>query len=262
MDSVVSAPGGMQERNQVQVIGRAAAILRSLEDEAAGLSLGQIAQRVGLARSTVQRIVGALEAEGFLIGASPNGRVVLGPALRRLASSVQSDFATSARPLLERLSADLRETVDLATIKKDRLIFIDQVVGSHRLRTVSAVGEAFPLFCTANGKAYLATLDDRGVERLVGGALEPRTPRTLSSLDALLADLTGVRRTGIALDREEHTIGICAIGIALFDHLGNPHAISVPVPTSRFEVVRETATPLLLALKDELGDLVAATRQP
>ena len=147
-------------KSQVQVIARAAAILRVLEEQEAGLSLGQIAQRVGLARSTVQRIVNALAAERFLISASPTGRVVLGPALLRLANNVATSFTAVARPYLLQLSSDLKETVDLAAIKKDRLIFIDQVEGSHRLRTVSAIGEAFPLHCTANGKAYLATLDD------------------------------------------------------------------------------------------------------
>src|SRR3974377_2427185 len=74
------------DKSQVQVIARAAAILRALEDQALGLSLGQIAQRVDLARSTVQRIVAALEAEKLLIAASPNGRVRLGPPLLRLAA--------------------------------------------------------------------------------------------------------------------------------------------------------------------------------
>ena len=156
----------VQDKSQVQVIARAAAILRTLEEDASGLSLGQIAQRTSLARSTVQRIVAALQAEKLVISASPTGRVMLGPAILRLAGAVRSDFVTLARPLLTKLSGELRETVDLATIRKDRLLFIDQVIGPQRLRTVSAVGETFPLYCTANGKAYLATLDDRALERL------------------------------------------------------------------------------------------------
>ena len=79
---------------------RAAAILRALEDEAAGLSLGQISQRVDLARSTVQRIVAALEAEKFLIAASPNGRVRLGPTILRLAAAARTDFVAVTRPYL------------------------------------------------------------------------------------------------------------------------------------------------------------------
>ena len=198
------------DKSQVQVIARAATILRALEEENAGLSLGQIAQRVNLARSTVQRIVAALETEKLVIAATPNGRVRLGPAILRLAASVRSDFVTLARPLLERLSEELHETVDLSTIKKDHLIFIDQVIGSQRLRAVSAVGDTFPLYCTANGKAYLAQLSDDAIEALVGRTYEARTPKTFTRLDTLLSDLKSARRNGVAYDREEHTLGICA----------------------------------------------------
>jgi len=240
------------EKSQVQVIARAATILRALEDENAGLSLGQIAQRVNLARSTVQRIVAALETEKLVIAATPNGRVRLGPTILRLAASVRSDFVSLARPFLERLSEELHETVDLATVKKDHLVFIDQVIGSQRLRTVSAVGETFPLHCTANGKAYLAQLSDPAVEALIGRAYEKRTPTTLARLDALLAELKITRRTGIAFDREEHTLGICAVGVALRDPLGNAVAISVPVPSQRFTDRQTLIAERLLATKRAL----------
>lgn len=246
------------EKAQVQVIARAAAILRALENEAAGLSLGQIAQRVNLARSTVQRIVAALEAERFVMAASPNGRVRLGPALLRLASSVRTDFVSIAHPFLVKLSNELRETVDLAVIKKDRLVFVDQVIGSQRLRAVSAVGETFPLYCTANGKAYLAELDDKEIERLIGRIYEARTPKTLTTLEELLADLKQVRRAGVAFDREEHTLGICAAGVVLRDLLGNYVAISVPVPTLRFQAHKDVIVARLLATKRLLESQLAA----
>ena len=223
------------EKSQVQVIARAANILRALETENAGLSLGQIAQRVNLARSTVQRIVAALQTEKMVIAATPNGRVRLGPTILRLAASVRSDFLALARPFIVKLSEELHETVDLAMVKKDHLVFIDQVIGSQRLRAVSAVGESFPLYCTANGKAYLAQLDDAQIEALIGRAYEPRTPKTITNLEALLADLKAARRSGVAYDREEHTLGICAVGVSLRDPLGNAVAISVPVPAQRFE---------------------------
>ena len=237
------------EKSQVQVIARAAQILRALEGEDAGLSLGDIAKRVGLARSTVQRIVASLEAEKLVVAASPNGRVRLGPALLRLAASVRSNFVAKARPFITRLSHELRETVDLASVRHDHLVFIDQVIGSHRLRTVSAVGETFPLHCTANGKAYLAGIDPAAIERLIGKSFEARTPNTLTKLNALLADLRLARKTGIAYDREEHTVGICAVGIALQDPFGNPVAISVPVPTQRFQAQRSVIAERLLATK-------------
>jgi len=240
------------EKSQVQVIARAAAILRALEDENSGLSLGQIAQRVNLARSTVQRIVAALETEKLVIAATPNGRVRLGPTIMRLATSVRSDFIAMARPLLERLSAELEETVDLSMVKKDHLVFIDQVIGSHRLRAVSAIGETFPLYCTANGKSYLAQLSDTAVAALIGEAYAPRTPKTLTDFGALLVDLKATRKTGVAFDREEHTLGICAAGVALQDSLGNAVAISVPVPTHRFDSQQTLIAEKLLATKHEL----------
>jgi DNA-binding IclR family transcriptional regulator len=239
----------VNDKSQVQVIARAATILRALEDENSGLSLGQIAQRVNLARSTVQRIVAALECEKLVIAATPNGRVRLGPAILRLAASVRSDFIALARPYLEKLSNELHETVDLSVVKKDHLVFIDQVIGSQRLRTVSAVGETFPLHCTANGKAYLAQLSDQAIEKLIGRSYEQRTPNTRPRIDALLADLASVRRNGVAYDREEHTLGISAAGVCLRDPLGNSVAISVPVPAQRFADQQTLIAERLLATK-------------
>jgi DNA-binding IclR family transcriptional regulator len=70
---------------------------------------------------------------------------------------------------------------------------------------------------------------------LIGRVYEPRTPKTLTRIDALLADLKAARRHGAAYDREEHTLGICAVGVAMQDPLGNAVAISVPVPSQRFQ---------------------------
>jgi DNA-binding IclR family transcriptional regulator len=255
---MTAQPAGTPDKSSVQVIARAASILRALEDATPGLSLGQIAQRVNLARSTVQRIVSALETEKLVIAASPNGRVRLGPAILRLAASVRTDFVTIAKPFITKLSHDLRETVDLATAKDDHMVFIDQVVGSHRLRTVSAVGDSFPLHCTANGKAYLAQLSDAEIEALIGRSFEERTPRTITKIDSLLDELKVVRRQGVAFDREEHTLGICAVGVALHDFHGNPVAISVPVPIQRFKDQQKDIAERLLRAKASLEEHINA----
>jgi DNA-binding IclR family transcriptional regulator len=248
----------IQDKSQVQVIARAAAILRALEQQPAGLSLGQIAQRVELARSTVQRIVAALAAEKLLIAASPTGRVRLGPTILRLAASARTDFVAIARPFLVRLSDELSETVDLATIRKDHLVFVDQVIGSHRLRAVSAVGETFPLYCTANGKAYLAQLDEVAIARLIGTSFERRTAKTITRLDELLRELKSVRKSGVAFDLEEHTLGICAAGVITRDLAGNAIAISVPVPTQRFQRRQKLIAERLIATRRALEQQLAA----
>ena len=98
----------------------------------------------------------------------------------------------------------------------------------------------------------MATLDDRAVERLVGGRFEARTPNTITDLDRLLAELAQVRVSGVAFDREEHTLGVAAAGIALNDSLGNPLAISVPVPSQRFAEAEHMIAERLLEAKHAL----------
>ena len=87
----------------VQVIVRAVNILRALKGHPEGLSLSQIAKEVGLARSTVHRIVSTLEAERFVTAVSSNGRVRLGSALASLGAHVNSDLRRELRPYLEGL---------------------------------------------------------------------------------------------------------------------------------------------------------------
>jgi len=239
-------------KNQIQVIGRAAEILRCLSDAPNGLSLGQIAKHVGLARSTVQRIVGSLLQEGLAAVASPTGRVKLGPAILRLAASIEQDFVALSRPYLIALSDELQETVDLAAVKHDHLLFIDQIVGPHRLRTVSAVAASFPLHCTANGKAFLANLPDTVVQQLIGTTYKAFTPKTITRFEQLRSELKTIRQKGVAFDIEEHTIGVCAAGVSFSDTSGNHIAISVPVPTTRFALQQARIAKRLLATKQAI----------
>lgn len=221
-------------RGSIQVIARAADILRALDGERAGLSLGQIAQRVGLARSTVQRIVDALSTEQFLIAATPNAGVRLGPAFVTLAASASVEFDQITRPIMDRLCHDVGETVDLSVLKGSVAVFTDQVQGAHRLRAVSAVGQTFPLYCTANGKALLSLLGAEKVERILRSPLSRLTPNTIIKPGALLEQLDEVRQTGLAYDFEEHTEGISAVGTAFVDPVGRAVALSIPAPSSRF----------------------------
>ncbi len=249
-------------RSQIQVIARAASILRALEDEDEGLSLGRIAGQTGLPRSTVQRIVAALESEKLVISASAVGGWRLGPALTRLASSVNVAVTALTRPLIVELSAELQETVDLSIPKKNQVIFIDQVIGSQRLRTVSAVGEGFPVHCTANGKAYLAALPDDEIVRRIGRHYPASTPNTRHSFDLLRSDLAKVRRMGYSLDREEHTLGISAAGILVTDALCDPLLVSIPVPTSRFESKQRLIVEKILEFKLKLQKQLDSVRHP
>ncbi len=253
---VVNDERDLSDRSGIQVISRAASILRALRDEHDGLSLGQIAERVSLPRSTVQRIVHALVEERLLMAASPNGRVRLGMEIMALANAAKIDIIELAHRHLKALSASTGETVDLAVLRGDHLVFLDQVAGSHRLRAVSAVGEAFPLHSTANGKASLALLSDSEVRKRLKGDKLPTAQGKPRTMDALLQELAAVRKNGVAFDREEHARGISAVGTAFRDQSGAIYAISIPAPVDRAKTIETRVVSLLLEAREKLRSLL------
>lgn len=224
-------------RNGIQVIGRAADILRTLKVEARALSLGQIAERVALPRSTVQRIVGALQEENFIVAERGSSGFKLGPELSALAAATRYNTVEECRLLLTELSQATGETTDLSALKGGGMMFLDQIPGTHRLRTVSAVGDVFPLTTTANGRSVLSMMPTDRAQVLIDQEWERRGIK--GDMNSFLAMLDGVRNTGIAFDLDEHTPGISAIGFAFADWSGLLHAISVPIPSTRFESSRQ-----------------------
>lgn len=225
------------EKNGIQVIARAAAILRTLRDNPTGMSLGQIAERVALPRSTVQRIIGALAAERLVISPSKGAGLRLGPEISSLAETVQYNIVEQCRPVLAELTKETGETTDLSVLRGDKMIFLDQMPGLHRLRTVSFVGEVFPLTTTANGRACLARLPENQARHLILN--EWRRNGVNGDLASMMVDLANIGALGVAYDLDEHTMGISAIGMAFQNWGGDLHAISVPIPSTRFEDARE-----------------------
>lgn len=236
------------------MISRAGQVLRALAGEPQGLSLSEVAKRVELPRSTVHRIVTALETEGLAASASPNGRYRLGSEITRLANGQHIDLKEKVRPHLERLSAEVNETVDLAVMTRDRVSFVDQIASPQRLRAVSAIGAAFPAYCTANGKALLAELPDQRVIKLLPSRLPPMTPNTITARAELLEELAEIRASGIAFDREEHHEGISAVGAVVRDPAGAMAAVSIPVPTQRFPGSEERLAAALRRSVEEMTE--------
>jgi DNA-binding IclR family transcriptional regulator len=248
------------ERSGIQVIARASAILRSLAHEPDGLSLADIAARVKLPRSTVQRIVAALADEQLLMPASLKARVKLGPALTQLASAVDVGVEKLARPLMQELARLTEETVDLSVLQGGRAVFIEQVQGTQRLIAISAVGKDFPLHCTANGKALLALLPPVRLTALLSEKLTRFTPATIIDRAALDAELREVTRRGLAYDLEEHSVGISAVGCAFRDPVGREYSLSIPVPSARFEGKKSELSKLLKKTLEDLLQQIHRTR--
>lgn len=222
-----------RRRPGIQVIARAAEILRIVHAASNGLKPAQVAEQVNLPRSTVYRILDALREEGFVTDGE-EGVLHVGPEVGRLGTTSRSTRLRLARPLLERLAVAVNETVDLAVLEGDQVRFIDQAAAGQRLRAASVVGERFPAYCTANGKALLAELPVAVVNGLLAGPLPVRTRTTITSHAKLLEEFEQVRETRIAFDREEHTERICAVGTVVRDAVGVVAAVTVAAPAERF----------------------------
>ena len=238
----------LSRNNNVQVISRAAGILRALAADTSGLSLGQIANRLELPRSTVQRLVSALAVEGLVTTERTGGGIRLGPQVHALALAATADRADRMKPVMQHIASETGETVDLAALDHGRMLFLDQIEGSHRLRTVSRIGDSFPLTTTANGKAALACLDPAQAARLVLNELEATGHS--DRLTSILAELDAIRGGALATDEDEHTDGISALGFAVRDRAGDVLAVSIPVPSSRFARNKAALTRVLTQARD------------
>lgn len=238
-------------RQGIQVISRAAKILRSLEGKSDGLSLSGIAKVVELPRSTVQRIVYALASEGFLISASQSSRVRLGPGLVSLGSAAKADIDRVLLPHMKNLSVEIEETVDLSVQDGNMMIFIDQVISdTQKLRAVSSVGDAFPIYSCANGKVILANMDNESIEAFIEkNPIKALTDSSITDKASLMSEIEIIRKKGVAYDKEEHCEGVCAVGIAIEDPYGRNIAISIPVPSVRFNRNKKLLSAKLLEFK-------------
>lgn len=188
------------EGSSKQVIARAAHILRALEGNASGMILADLVRSTDLPRTTVQRIVQALQAQQLVTFA--NGLVSLGPAITRLA-------------------------------------------GSTFLDVVAPIGSALPLHCTAHGKALLATMTDDEIVQRMAGPWEMKTPRTVASLDRLLAQIDEIRREPIGYDIGENLEGVCGLGIVLETRTTERYALSIATPAVRYMSQRQNTIRLL-----------------
>ena len=218
----------------LQLVSRISAILRALENQPVGLSLGQIAKATGLPRATVHRIVDALEVEQFVAADTLYGGVRLGPAVTRLAASAFADFKSSVRPYLEALCRRVQETVVLSTMRHGRLTLVDQAPPDRPMHVVISPSVELNPCYTAGGKAQLATLSDTEIVRVIRPWLKPPTPNAVGTVPEFMAQIEEIRRTGVAYDDEEVAEGACGVAVDVRDTSGTVYCVSVCVPSVRY----------------------------
>lgn len=234
-----TGPGG---RYRIQAIERAVAILNAFTAEEPELRVSELADRLGLHKSTVHRFLVNLEAAGMVERSSRNGRYRLGMHLFELGSLVlrRMDLWDEALPFLEGLVRDTGETGHLAVLDGGEAIYIERVEARRALRVPSAVGRGYPAHATNLGKVLLAHLDPNTLEALIGEReLAGFTPNTITDAGLLRAELATIRERGFAVDNEEYDEGLRCIGAPVLDHNGRVvAALGIGGPVTRITPAR------------------------
>ncbi|MGB8812211.1 MAG: IclR family transcriptional regulator [Paracoccaceae bacterium] len=207
-------------------------------------------------KATLYRFLQTLTHQGMLAYDADRQLYSLGVRLVRLAHAAwqQSSLAPIARPWLDKLSADLGETIHLAQLDQGQVLYVDKRNAARPVEMFAQAGKVGPAYCTGVGKAMLAFLPGDALEdALQRQSFHQFTKHTLASRAALLAELQVIRSRGHAFDREEHEPGIICIAVPILSRAGRVMgALSVTSTTAR------TNLETLAALAPRISETAAA----
>lgn len=197
-----------------------------------------VAQRLGVAKSTAHRLLMTLAWRGFVTQERDGKGYRAGRMLYEIGfgAAESVELRRVARRHMETLAAQCHETVNLIILEGGSCRFIDGVEGGYQLRIGLRTGNLLPAYASSGGKALLADLDPDEVAALYSGQLGGLTEKTLSSLSELKHELERVRMEGYALNVEESEEGVGAISAPII----GPHGSAVAALAIALPVLRMT----------------------
>lgn len=208
-------------------VDRAFDVLRATAagTDGAAPTLSEIARATDLPKSTVSRLLTALERNGAVTRIGNRYRP--GPLVHELdpipASPEYERIRTRLTPFLAHLFELTRATVHLATLHRDEVVYLNKLHGPRPIPSPSRIGGGLPAYCTGVGKAMLA-FDDDAAARVAQGPFVAWTDTTVASADALAVELAEIRRRRRALDRAELTEGLYCVAAPVLDPERRPVA--------------------------------------
>ena len=231
----------------IQAVERAIAILKAFTADRRERGVLELARTLDLHKSTVSRLLSTLQNGGLVERNPETGRYRLGAALIQLAGLVvaHADVREAARPVLQSLVEELRESINLGVLDRDAVLIIEAFApGTRSIEGNAWVGRRTPIHCTAAGKALLAFRSDGEIGRIIAAGLSPFAPRTITDPLSFREELTRVRQQGFATAFGEFEVGLHAVAAPVRDHTGQAiAAITVYGPSYRIppERTRELA---------------------
>lgn len=217
------ADGASPARNNSLSVRRALGILTyiaGVESQPEGLTLGDLAEGLGLNKSTVLRLVKPLRDAHLLERAEPSGRYRLGPETAYLGQIYleRLDLRSAAHDVMARLMEASCETVHLVIFDPPEVVYVAKVEAPQPIRMHSRIGSRQPAFCTAVGKAFLAHASEEVVRSVLETGMPPRTVSTITTEERLLEELDATRSRGYAVDDVENEPDIRCVGAPIFDY--------------------------------------------
>lgn len=261
------ATGDERPAAAVQSVDRALLVLEILA-KLGRAGVTEIANELGVHKSTVSRLIAVLESRGYVEQVSGRGKYRLGFSIARLAraSSGQLDLGKVSQDFCDGLTDDVGETVNLAILDGGRVINIVESIGPAEITLRTWVGQTCPAHATSSGKVLLAGLDPAEVRDRLPATLEPFTPNTIVAIAELAAELATVRERGWAGATEELEVGLNAVGAPVYDaDLQLIAALSVSGPsyrlgTDRFEQVAKLTQEAADGISRRLGWVPSSER--
>jgi IclR family transcriptional regulator, acetate operon repressor len=202
-----------------------------------GVRAAELAERLGVDRSTAYRILYTLMQNGYLLQDEHSNKFVANHAKIFQLSSVVAESRNWVTIATERLK-DLRDltqqTANLAVKYDAEMVIIARELALETPTVLQSLGARRPVHCSATGKAVIAYLSEAEVERIISQkGLAPLTSRSIVSPDNLRAELVQVRQQGYAVDDEETLLGVRCIASPVFDYSNRPiAAIGISGPIS------------------------------
>lgn len=231
-------------------LAKGLAVLEAFGPDRPRLSVADAASATGLDRASARRCLLTLAELGY---ASHDGKFfTLTPKTLRLGSSALTTMplAQVVQPWLDQLSERLGESVSVSILDETEIIYIARAA-QRRVMTVGLMpGSRLPAHCTSMGRVLLAAMPEAEARKILARSdLTPRTIRSLSDPDTIMAMVARVRDQGYAVNDQEIEIGLRSIAIPLLAEGGRVvAAMNVGVSAARVEVA-ELVERILPALK-------------
>lgn len=222
-------------RYPVKAVAKALRILETLGKESRDFGLVELSRELAIEKSTLHRLLGTLEVRGFVRKDPSSLRYSLGIKMLELGTAVtaRSALGQAAAPALDRLAVRCQQTVNLAVLDGDEILYVAKRESSEPVQLTVEVGRRLPAHPTALGKAMLAFRPVPELRRLFSRRRRLRqfTPNTITDPGDLVRHLEEVRRAGVAVDREELVLGLRCLGAPVLDFTGYAvAAMSIAAP--------------------------------